>query len=455
MTTINFVGTYDPIVCGIGDYTRFITRQSPPDAWRVICFNLENLGLSSGNGHKPLDERLWYGIPSYSDFSASAVLTGASRLNGTIGNTVLWFQHEHGIWRDDDRFIAMLSEIFLPKVVTLHTLHFQSVQTLSGLRAVQRDFLRKLLPNVDAITVFSNGVYRAVSQEFPEYRHKVFVVRHGMHFRPDICRLSRQEAKKRLHEYLVYDSSLDASSKMALHRGRILLDSETFVIGETGFLCPGKQSELLYFVRDLVQLSMPDSRIAALRIGAVREPIQREYAHYLRTKTDDSNKFLLETRLPEDMLRIAQRAFDVNFYWPKECSQSGILAHALGSGAMVAGRDLEGSGEILRESGAITDKTILGIIGKIVAHVSCPERYLSIEGKTLSYALRYDWNAQAKLHYDLARQFALFPQRSGNAKERRDWNALLPMLYADHQLQNGTRSITTGNSDSVPEFSKG
>ena len=442
MATINFVGTYDPIVCGIGDYTNFITRQSPEKGWRVISFDLDNLGLQSDNGSKTLDDHVWYGIPSYNDFSSSAVLKGTTQLNGSISDAVLWFQHEHGIWQDDDKFVAMLSDIFLPKVVTLHTLHFQSPETSSGLRRSQHEFLAKLFPNVDAITVFSNGVYRAVTQAFPQYQHKVSVLRHGMHFRPDLCSLSRQKAKKLLHEYLIYDSPLDDSSKKALRREQVLLDTDAFVIGETGFLCPKKQSGFLYLTRDLVQLSIRNKRIAALRIGAAREPIQEEYARRLRKKTDTSNKFLLETRLPEDMLRIAQRAFDINLYWPSECSQSGILAHALGSGAMIAGRDLEGSGEILRESGAIAEKSLMEIVHRIIEHILCPPNNLAIEDKMISYARRYDWASQAILHYDLAEKIALSPGHDNDGQAWCNRGMFAPALNPISRITSQNKSVS-------------
>ncbi len=104
----------------------------------------------------------------------------------------MWVQHENGIWPDSQNFIAMLKDLDMPKVVTLHTLHFQSTEMPSGLRRYQYDLLRTLLPRVEAITGFSRGVYSAVTSALPEHRDKVSIIKHGIHSYPEVRRLSRR-----------------------------------------------------------------------------------------------------------------------------------------------------------------------------------------------------------------------------------------------------------------------
>jgi hypothetical protein len=48
------------------------------------------------------------------------------------------------------------------------------------------------------------------------------------------------------------------------------------------------------------------------------------------------------------------RALDIHFYWPSDCTQSGIIAHALGTGATIACRDMEGVGETVKMAGGLT-----------------------------------------------------------------------------------------------------
>jgi hypothetical protein len=131
---------------------------------------------------------------------------------------VLWFQHEFGIWPDDVRFINMLRDLGQTKVISPHSLHFQSSETIYGLRRREHSFLQILLPHIDTITVFSEGVYQAVTRAFPEYCEKVHILRHGTHLYPEIARMSRFEAKKRIHEFLIGESGLDQASKDKLRQ---------------------------------------------------------------------------------------------------------------------------------------------------------------------------------------------------------------------------------------------
>jgi len=333
MKTIYFSSTYKPMMCGIADYTSYLVREMPAGKRRILSFNLQECRVPyvSNNGDGVERGLVWYGIPGYGEYSASSILRGLERLGADFGDCVLWFQHENGIWPDDKRFVSMLRTLDLPKIVTFHTLHFQRPETIYGLYQNQYEMLYDLLPQVEAITVFSRGVCQAVTTAFPEYSEKVHLMRHGIHQYPEISSLTRMDAKKKLHDFLLHESDLRQESKEALYRQRILLDPEAVVIGQTGFLCPNKGSELLYIFRDGLQRIVDNKKIIAVRIGSPREESQKAYARQLENKANGQDKFLLETWLPPHMLPLAQRAFDINFYWPSQCTQSGVLAHALGA----------------------------------------------------------------------------------------------------------------------------
>ena len=402
MRPIYFVGTYPPIMCGIATYTSYLTRESPQNQWHVLSFDLEKYGAPLTNGRKSKAEPVWYGISGHHDYCARDILKGMQELgHENIDDAVLWFQHEAAIWSNPRRFVAMLKQIQMPKVVTLHTLHFQSKETPSGLREYQYDLLQNMLPHVDAITVFSYGVYWAIISAFPEHCTKVFVLKHGIHSYPEISQLSKKEAKEKLYDFLLYESKLDQGNKEALHQHRIFTDPNIAVIGQTGFLCPLKKSESLYIVRKKLQKMIPHKQIAAIRIGRPREESHKTYARKLHSNLNDSNDFLLDTWLPDDMMALAQRAFDINFYWPRECTQSGIMAHALGAGAIIAGRDMEGLGETLRGAGEIVDTDLESLIDKIRKAILNPELCSKIEGNALNYAEEFSWKNQVRRHYAL------------------------------------------------------
>ncbi len=411
MTNIFFASTYPPTMCGIADYTSFITRESIAERCGVLTFNGVKEKAPYLCNDAQTDKKVWHGIPSGDLLSASVIREGLSDLGARINDAVLWFQHENGIWPNDEKFVAMLKDLHMPKVVTFHTLHFQSLETASGLTLNQRNMLQAILPYVDAITVFSHGVYWAVISAFPEYAEKVSVLKHGIHSYPEISCLSRKEAKEKLNDFLLYESDLDQSTKESLHNKRILTDPDTFVLGQTGFLCPQKQSEALFVARYELEKRIVHKRVAAIRIGATREESHSIYAELLRGQENGRPKLLLETWLPPDILPLAQRAFDVNFSWPDDCTQSGVLAHALGAGAIVAGRDMEGVGETLSEAGQPVHKDMKYLLRQIRNLILSPESARQVEEESLKYAARFSWKNRAAKHFELAEriQYPVLP----------------------------------------------
>ncbi len=438
MASIYYVGTYAPITCGIADYTSFITRESPTDKWGVLSFDLNRYyDRLTDNGHQETD-RIWYGLPDPFDIGAHMVQRGLKELNARNCESVLWFQHETAIWPHPDRFVTMLKDLEIPKIVTFHTLHFQSDESPTGLRRYQYNLLRYLLPQVEAITVFSSGVHYAVTSAFPEYSAKIHLIKHGIHSFPEVVRLSRSEAKEKLNDFLLYESDLDQATKENLYRQGIFLDRKAVIAGQTGFVCPHKQSESLYIVRDQLQRMLPHKRLVAVRIGSSRDNAQKTYANTLFDAQDGESKFFLETLLPLHMLPVAQRAFDVNFYWPSECTQSGILAHALGAGAIVAARDLEGVGETLKDAGQLVDTNLEHLARKIRDLILSPEASEIMQEQALEYATAHSWSKQVYKHYELAERL-VHPLSLPVA--------IYPSFTVDTQLVNKTFALENSGKD--------
>lgn len=258
------------------------------------------------------------------------------------------------------------------------------------------------MKTVDAITVFSRGVYGAVISAFPQYSQKVHLIKHGIHSYPEISRLSRKKAKEKFNDYLLYESDLDLKTKEALHEQRIFTDPSTVVVGQTGFLTHSKNSKLLlYYIRNSLQQCIPNKRIAVVRIGKARDESQNIYSEKLRRMCNGIDKFLCKIWLDSEILPLAQRAFDINFCWPSDCTQSGVLAHALGAGAVIAGRDLEGVGETLKEAGELVDIDLNNLLLKMSDLILNPELVEMIEERALNYANEFSWENQSRRHYEL------------------------------------------------------
>ena len=403
MAFITFITPYKPIICGIADYADFIVRESPPHSCDVVTFNLDNYGVPLHNERVSFTSPVWYGIPSRDDFSASSILEGLAPHR----DQVLWFQHEFGIWPDSARFVDMLKSLRQVKVVSLHTLHFQSRETPYGLRREEYAFLRLLLPHTDAITVFSNGVYEAVTSAFPKYAYKVHVLRHGTHLCPRVAGMSRSQAKVRIHEFLLNESDLDQRGKGKLRQEGVLLEPDATIIGAAGFITASKRSELLFQACDRLRRMLPQREIVAVRAGMLRtgdNGIDSKYAANLRTRCNGEGQYFLETYLPEDTLHVLLRALDVYFYWPSDCTQSGVLAHALGAGAVIVCRDMEGVGETVRLAGGLAcadfEEAIIGLRELVLD----PELGNKMSERAMRYAAQYSWRNQALQHFDLAEQ---------------------------------------------------
>ena len=403
MAFITFITPYKPIICGIADYAGFITRESPPGRWAVLSFDLDNYGIPLRDDRAPLTNPVWYGIPGREDFSTSSILAGLKPNE----DPVLWFQHEFGIWRDNARFANMLRDLNNTKVVTLHSLHFQSSETPYGLRREEYSFLHLLLPHTDAITVFSDGVYRAVTRAFPEYGGKVHVLRHGTHLYPKVASMSREEAKARIHEYLLSDPGLGQASKDSLRQQRVFLDPDTMIIGGAGFITANKGIEILYHVHNALQQMLPREKIATVYVGFLRELGNRADSRCvaeLRSRYNSAGQFFLETYLPGDMLPVLLRALDIYFYWPCDCTQSGIVAHALGAGTTIACRDMEGVGETIKMAGGLTCADIGQLIARIRELVLDPGLRNEMSERAVRYSEEFSWRNQALKHFELAEQ---------------------------------------------------
>jgi hypothetical protein len=282
-----------------------------------------------------------------------------------------------------------------------------------------------LLPHTDAVTVFSSGVYKAVTVAFPEHTDKVRVLRHGIHLYPEISSLSKADAKARLHDYLVSELELDVAIRERLRQERVLLDPDISVIGGTGFVTASKGTGFINTACDELQRMLPGKKIAALYVGHLREPdnaTDREWAAGAKAIFNGPGQFFFETYLPREMLAVLLRAIDVYFYWPSDCTQSGIVAHALGAGATIACRDLEGVGEMVKMAGGLAHKDLEGLLLDIRELLLDPSLSEQMSERGLGYAENFSWRNQALRHFELAEQ--LYSPRRAQLEKLEPLNVL-------------------------------
>jgi glycosyltransferase involved in cell wall biosynthesis len=265
-------------------------------------------------------------------------------------------------------------------------------------------------------------VYEAVVRAFPERADAVHLLRHGAHLYTKFSRMTKAEAKATIHDFLVNEADLDVYSRENLRRQGVFLDPETVIIGGTGFITASKGTKLLYDAQRRLQQLLPGQKIAAVYVGQLREAgseIDAAAAAELKEKHNGFGQFFLDTYLPRDMLAAMLRALDVFFYWPSDCTQSGIIAHALGAGATIASRDMEGVGETVRMAGGMTSADFDDLILKMRAAVADPGIRVGIGERALRYAAEFSWRNQFLRHLELAAELCRSrARRSSRLPER-------------------------------------
>jgi glycosyltransferase involved in cell wall biosynthesis len=129
---------------------------------------------------------------------------------------------------------------------------------------------------------------------------------------------------------------------------------------------------------------------------------------------------------------------DIYFYWPSDCTQSGILAHALGAGATIACRDTEGVGETVKMAGGLACVDFEQAIDSLKELVLNPELRNEISERAVRYAEEFSWRNQALQHFKLA-------ERLWHSRIQR----LLPTLpLGTHTDATGKPALTV--SDKTP-----
>lgn len=381
---INFVSTFPPIVCGVGSYTDYLTRHL--NKWKVTSFAADlpkNAVIDSEAG------KVSYALslrPGNFPFSAEE-------------HQIVWFQHAFGIWgKDTDHFtdlVGRLKEKGAKTAATFHTIHFESTETETGLTIREKRLMGAVLPLLDCATVFSDGAWRALSAAFPQFARKIVVLRHGAHIYPAV---SRFEARRKLVQYLA-----DRAQGMTGIADDILSPA-TIIIGNCGFVTPDKDPLALYETGERVRGKLPSQRVITLYAGTVANRADRaksetaDLVGQLRLAHDGRNNLFFEAYLPENLLPYAFRALDLCVFWCRNATQSGRIAHAMGSGTCIVGRRIEGIGETLDLAGVLSVVNADDLAEQIVRLILDPEARRRAERLGAEYAERYSFERQSQKH---------------------------------------------------------
>ena len=389
---IHFISTFPPIICGIGDYTRCLVFMLPEDRWSVISPKIEEFASSN----RPCHHNVSYTI-SLSEPHLPSNLEGG----------LLWFQHAFGIWGSPSvPFIKLIREAKEKRnkiVVTLQSIHFQSIETPYGLDKREYELLREIICHIDALPVFTDGAYRAVARAFPEHRDKLTVLRHGVLTSPDMT--SQGRAKKIFLTYLLDQVNISGIQKEELRNLHALFFSDkTVLVGNFGFITEDRDPLSIYLFREKLQKKLPKHRVIAVYIGTIQKRTDKSPAetlpllNLLKSIHNGRDNLFFENYIPDEILPFAFRALDFTIIWYKKATQSGRMAYAQGVGSFVAGQDIEGIGETLKLSGLPSAVTMDELSEKVKRLVLEPGLKESTGKKNQDYANRFSFRSQAQKH---------------------------------------------------------
>lgn len=390
---INFISTFPPLLCGIGTYTNYLVGKMPDKGWKVFSFKLDELSRTGDS-------------TSYKDRVLYEISISNPHLPSCSKGDTLWFQHSFGMWgKESSALIKMIKEAKAKKnrvIVSFHTIHFESKETESRMNLLEERLLNKVLPWIDLATVFTDGVYRAVTRKFSRYKDKIVVLRHGV---PIHTQMSKEDARKRSLRHLIDRAEISATVKQGLRNlSPQLFSHDTILLGNFGFITCDKGPLQLYRIGQLIQEKISSKRIITLFIGKIQKRNDRKIEESLpiledlRAIHDGRSNIFIEDFLPDEIYPLAFRALDFSVLWPHNATQSGKMAHAQGIGSCVVGRRIEGIGETLDLAGLPSGVSIEDLVEKIAVLVLDPKAKEDAERASWHYARQFSFENQAKKH---------------------------------------------------------
>ena len=331
-----------------------------------------------------------------------------TKLYGDGDDYVLWIQQGDSFWGNRQKFVKLLKYLKKKKVknivVTHHTLNFQNRETKYGFTKWQYKLLKNELPYIDVNTVFTKGVYSALTKAFPKYKEKTVLIRHGVLKYP---RISQKDAKIELLNWLKSKNKLDQHWQNDVNNlYSKIFEENSILFGDTGFISGRKHSYLIYNITRILQKRLIKKNIIGLYIGTLGFSSSKKNRNLeeLRNLHDPNHNFYFyEDYIPEHLFAKSLKTFDIVHMWQEDCRQSGKLAHAIGIGAFLIGRNIEGVGETLKMCGYPALNTYKDYVDEIERVIINPELKEKIEKKASQYVKSFNWEMQSLKHIKLVK----------------------------------------------------
>ncbi len=312
---IALLGNYPPRRCGIATFTADTAdalRQAFPNL-QIDIYAMRN--KSSGASGPPVAFEI-------REDAMDDYLLAADRINAS-GATLLWVQHEYGIFGGPagEHLLALLERVRLPVIATLHTV-------LERPDASHRRVTAAMLHRLSAAIVMVEQGRRILANVYGVNSRSIHVIPHGVPDRP----LTRPAPWKQVFGWA----------------GRT-------VILSFGLLAPNKGIELMIEGLPAISREVPDVVYVVLGathpnlIAAEGEAYRRRLEAMVKGRAIEKHVEFIDRYVEDDQLVAYLQACDIYVtpYTNPDQITSGTLAYAVGLGKVVVSTPYVHAQEIL------------------------------------------------------------------------------------------------------------
>lgn len=371
---VSYISTYPPTRCGIGTYTRYLSRA-------LLRIDKEvKISVIAETGAKEIKKKLFETAPCFD--RKEEYVQKINEALARFSSDVVHIQHEFAIFNPDKRFLNLLEELKKKTkvVLTLHTVHTNESNDWERMAMSMEEYNLRMSQLVDAIIVHQTSMKDALIRQGVNEK-LIHVIPHGTEI---LRKIDKAEAMRKLE--LPED-------------GRIILSF--------GFFGKLKNKELIVEALPEVLKKVPNAYV--FFSGYIRDwvPEDLETRKLYEEKAKElgvrdhvifANRFI-----PDEEIHLVFGSSDVIVfpYSQKFLSGSGSLHLAIGSFKPVAVSRTSKFEEVPKE---ISDDLVFNPkdsseLAKILVRLMVDNNFReSIIEKIKSYAFKTSWDVVATTH---------------------------------------------------------
>jgi glycosyltransferase involved in cell wall biosynthesis len=401
-----YIGTYPPRECGIGTFTRNLTKSmldideqgSPQNEVLVIAMNDGDQEYAY-----PQEVKLQIQQEQQTDY-----LEAANFINFS-GADICILEHEFGIFGglSGVYILPLLHRLEIPYIVTLHTI-------LDAPSYNEKAILKEICKMADKVVVMSHKAISFLTSIYDVPQEKIVLIEHGV---PDI-HFDRKESK----------------AEYKLTKKKVIL---TF-----GFI--GRNKGIETVIKALPEVIKTHPEVLYIILGKTHPNVLRhageEYRNYLQLLVKNLNLqahvLMMNEFVGEVELFKYLSACDIYItpYLNEAQITSGTLSYAMGAGCAVVSTPYWHAAELITEDrGRLFNFNNYAALAEVLKELlDQPETLQQIQANAYEYGKDVTWPKIGKKYLQLSNSLLSFPKQKTDKKETAIDLLLLPPFSLTH-----------------------